>query len=494
MRIYKPTFKDRQGVTKKSAKFYAELRTADRRVLRLPGFANQRLTESLGRNVQRLIDCRASGETLPQDTAKWIETVPRRTTKVLTRWGLLQGHTLAASTPLSQHIADWKTVMLTKGMTAKHAMTMHNHAVRIFTACNANFIADIRPDNVQAAIAAHKAAGLSLQTCNHMTKAVKAFTRWACRDGRIQSDPLAHLTKYNVALDRRHDRRALEVPEAQAVIRAAETGPVILGMDGHSRAALYRTAYGTGFRANELRSLTPESFNLDGQPPTITIRAGYSKHRREDIQPIRQDLADTLRTFIAGKPAGTPVFNMPDKAFKLMQADCRAAGVAYCDDSGRYADFHAWRHSFVSALAKANVSVKLAQTLARHSDPKLTLNTYTHVGLYDTSTALESLPGIDKPQGQNAMALKTGTDNLPVNAVGLPGQTDGNRMARSGALLGVKPKSSMESGGVLAEQGTSEENPHELRQTRMVVGDFNHCARRESNLQPSASEADALSN
>jgi hypothetical protein len=29
----------------------------------------------------------------------------------------------------------------------------------------------------------------------------------------------------------------------------------------------YRLAAATGFRANELRSLIPESFNLDGIPP-----------------------------------------------------------------------------------------------------------------------------------------------------------------------------------------------------------------------------------
>ena len=496
MRIYKPTRKTADGQSLPYDKFYAELRTADGRIMRLPGFENQRLTESLGRNVQKLIDCRANHELPTGDLALWIETLPNQTAKVLTRWGLLSGRRLAAGNALAEHLTDWLGYMRAKAMTEKHTTTMHNHALRIFTACNAKFISDIQPGKVQAAIAAEKTAGLSLQTCNHLTKAVKAFTHWACRDGRIQIDPLAHLTKYNTALDRRHDRRALSAAEAEAIIQAAESGPVILGMDGHSRAALYRTAYGTGFRANELRSLTPESFNLDGQPPTITIRAGYSKHRREDIQPIRQDLANMLRTFIADKPAGTPVFDMPAKAFKLMQADCKAAGVAYCDDAGRYADFHAWRHSFVSALAKANISVKLAQTLARHSDPKLTLNTYTHVGLFDTSAALETLPGMTpQAEKQPAAALKTGTDNLPVNAVAVP--THGaipeskNRGALYGALLCTKPKRTVAPNSVNAESGTSVSNPHGLRQTRMVVGDFNQCARRESNLQPSASEADA---
>ena len=37
----------------------------------------------------------------------------------------------------------------------------------------------------------------------------------------------------------------------------------------------------TGLRADELASLTPASFDLKTDPPTITIAAGYSKHRRE---------------------------------------------------------------------------------------------------------------------------------------------------------------------------------------------------------------------
>ncbi|MGC9259827.1 MAG: hypothetical protein ACP5I8_07095 [Phycisphaerae bacterium] len=90
MRIYRPTRRTADGTETPYQKFYCELRTADGRIMRLLGFANQRLTESLGRNVQRLIDCRASGETLPQDTNKWLETMPQQTTEVLARWGLLK--------------------------------------------------------------------------------------------------------------------------------------------------------------------------------------------------------------------------------------------------------------------------------------------------------------------------------------------------------------------------------------------------------------------
>ena len=488
MRIYRPQRRNADGTETPYQKFYCELRTTDGRIKRVPGFADKRLTESLGRNVQRLIDCRASGETLPQDTAKWIENLPQQTTEVLARWGLLAGSTLAAGKALGEHLADWECGMMAKGMTRKHAMTMHNHALRIFTACNAKFLADIRPGDVQSAIAAQKTSGLSLQTCNHLTKAVKAFTRWACRDGRLQTDPLAHLTKFNTALDRRHDRRGLTALEAESIIQAAETGPAILGMDGHSRAMLYRTALGTGFRAAELRSLTPESFNLDGQPPTITIRAAYSKHRRQDVQPIRRDLADTLRTFIAGRAAGTPVFAMPEKTCKVMQADLASARAKYIGDAatdaeraereqsgfclysdaaGRYADFHALRHTYITRLVKSNASVKVCQELARHSDPKLTFAVYSHVGMADTGRALDNLPGLDNPQAekQTAMALKTGTNGLPVNAVALPGQADTNRMARRGALLCDKQWRTVAPNGANAENGTSEAKPLSMQES-----------------------------
>jgi integrase/recombinase XerD len=48
---------------------------------------------------------------------------------------------------------------------------------------------------------------------------------------------------------------------------------------------------------------------------------------------------------------------------------------------GRFADFHSLRHFFITNLERAGVSPKLAQTLARHSDIRLTLGIYTHVGL-----------------------------------------------------------------------------------------------------------------
>jgi len=62
------------------------------------------------------------------------------------------------------------------------------------------------------------------------------------------------------------------------------------------------------------------------------------------------------------------------------------------NNNGQYADFHSLRHWFITGLARAGVWPKMAQTLARHSDIRLTLDVYTHVELPDRSAAIETLP------------------------------------------------------------------------------------------------------
>ena len=61
------------------------------------------------------------------------------------------------------------------------------------------------------------------------------------------------------------------------------------------------------------------------------------------------------------------------------------------------------------------MSPKMAQTLARHSDVRLTLGVYTHVGLHDQTAAIESLPAPPSVgnSGKQPTALRaTGTDGI----------------------------------------------------------------------------------
>src|SRR5262249_4149745 len=97
------------------------------------------------------------------------------------------------------------------------------------------------------------------------------------------------------------------------------------------------------------------------------------------------------------------------------------------DDAGRVVDFHGLRHSYVSGLVSGGVSVKVAQELARHSTPNLTIGRYSHVRLHDLTGALEGLPPTpgspepaDAPQTNVVEPPAAGTDDRRPLPVGDP--------------------------------------------------------------------------
>jgi len=296
------------------------------------------------------------------------------------------------------HAADFYDDLIAKGDTEKHAMSRRNQVCRLVELCKAKRISQLTPSKVQAALKALRGEGLSLQSCNHYLRSIKQFSRWLWRDGRAPEHTLAHLAGFNVKLDRRHDRRALQDEELCRLIDAAEKGPVVCGLSGRERAMLYRIAAGTGFRRNEIRSLTPESFDLDANPPTITVEASYSKRRRRDVQPIRKDLAELLRLWLVWKRRGEPVIQTSvwlwHKTSKMMKADLETAKIDYKDASGKYADFHSLRHTYITNIGRLPVSMKTHQELARHCEPSLTMR-YTHTQIDDKALALKALPSVD---------------------------------------------------------------------------------------------------
>ena len=124
----------------------------------------------------------------------------------------------------------------------------------------------------------------------------------------------------NEATDKRRIRRELSPDEFALLIAATESRTHRdHGMSGPDRAMVYRLAAGTGFRASELRSLTPASFNLEANPPTVTVGTSYSKRRREDVQPIRPDLAALIAPWLIGRAARKPIFaKMPFDTARML--------------------------------------------------------------------------------------------------------------------------------------------------------------------------------
>ena len=272
---------------------------------------------------------------------------------------------------------------------------------------------------------------LSLQTCNHYLRILKGFSRWLVNNERLNRDPLVIVSMFNVRTDRRHDRRALSMNEFMLMLEAARTGPPIEGINGMDRAMLYLLAAWTGFRKGELGSLTLRSFKLTLDNPTVTINAAYSKRRREDSQILHPDIVERFQAWLEVRcPASEDEILFPislascgveRRTSGMMEFDLTSARcfwiedaeneaekqrretsdfLKYQDSHGKFADFHALRHTFITNLSLANVSPKTAQTLARHSDIKLTMNIYSHINPEEQAKAINSLPGLPPKNGK----------------------------------------------------------------------------------------------
>jgi len=164
---------------------------------------------------------------------------------------------------------------------------------------------------------------------------------------------------------------------------------------------------------------------------TVTIEASYAKNRRQDVLVLHPDLAKRLKAWLALKqpepneilfPISQRSGGVERKASsKMIRFDLEAARtfwiaesatekeektrrvadfLLYRDEKGKFADFHCLRHTFITNLGRAKVAPKTAQSLARHSDIKLTLDIYTHVDQEEQVQAINSLPRLE-PENNN---------------------------------------------------------------------------------------------
>ena len=362
----------------------------------------------------------------------------------------------ASKKPIDAHLDDFGRTLRAKGATARHVVETLRRARAVLDVARVSRFAEIIPSRIQAALAERRDSH-SDRGANKDLVALRSFLRWAMRDGRIAEDPIASIRRFRVVSAPHRKRRALSEQECEALIAQAAAGPVYRGLSGPDRAMLYRLAIGTGFRVSELASLTPESFALDAA--LIVVRAAHSKDRKEHAQPVRADLVEHLRPWLASRSYRArvfPVLNLSTKTAEMIRFDAAGAGIRIADERGEV-DFHALRHTYVSAIVAGGASPKVAQTLARHSDPKLTIGIYSHVESTSLARALDGLPRLSGPIGEAVAA--TGTDGS--HAKRHASNADSSGVLRTGAdsqekneNLQTDPKQEnvVRKGSVLAEE------------------------------------------
>ncbi len=419
--LFKRTYRRPNGKQAETRHWYVEIvmQDAGGTAVRVPGFVDKSATAELGRKLERLAGLVAAGEQPDAAMTRWLEGLPGRIRKKLADCGLLDKRRIHSAMPLSVHLDDYKRSLTDAGATADHVRLTCNRAKTILDGIGARFISGITASAVARYLAERRSkakgdGGLSVKSSNHYLAAVKGFCLWLVRERRTAEHPLVHLTKLNAATDRKHVRRALEIVEVDRLLTATWNGPERYGMSAEQRYWLYRLGVSTGLRSNELRNLTPMSFDLDTTPATVTVDASFAKNRRTRTVPLQADMVADLGAFLGGTLPKVRLFAIrrPEYVVQMFREDLEAASIAYRDDADRVADFHSLRVTYATMLVSTGTDVKTAQEGLGHATPMMTLGVYAKVLKGTLHAAVERLPHYPIPDRQAARA--TGTDDRPV--------------------------------------------------------------------------------
>jgi len=311
----------------------------------------------------------------------------------------------AAGAELSQHLTDWLATVRAGGASDEYVAVLGAHLRRLAELARWRRLNDLTSDSLLLALDhLTRADGLSARTRNHYLTHAKQFGLWCVDTERLRTTPFRRVRPVSTEADRRHERREptdAEVTLLFSCLEAAEprtrTGRRMKlrdGMTAAARAMLYKVSMSTGFRAKEMRSLRPHSFNLERG--TVTVPAAYAKNKRMDTLPLPAWLVEELGAYFASGGATWETLR-EDHPGDVLQRDLADAGVEYTlpgpDGKPLFLDFHSLRVYYISRLAaQPGMDMKTLLTLARHSTPTLSLQVYAKSRDQSLRAAADQLP------------------------------------------------------------------------------------------------------
>ena len=224
--------------------------------------------------------------------------------------------------------------------------------------------------------------GASGKTLNDYAASLHSFCNWCIDRDYMEEHPLKKLKRFDATP--KTVRRAITPEEIACLLEVAP----------EHRRILYETAFCSGLRAKELKSLTVH--DLDLRRGGLHLHAKWTKNRMAGFQPLPSAVLGHLTDFVESGQAAAlyrrnyirhdtkyeypeePLLYVPSNTSRMTDQDLKAAGIPKWTEEGKV-DFHAFRVSYVSLVVETGADLKAAQSLARHTTPELTMNVYARV-------------------------------------------------------------------------------------------------------------------
>ncbi len=474
--------------------------------------------------------------------------------------------------PLAHHLDAYENSLRANEVGDTYRANAMRYLRRLADECGFTKLADLQREALEGwltrqATALPNKRSMSARSRNAHRDALVTFCNWCVENRRLIVNPVQRVPKANEKLDPRRQRRALtgvelskllivarlrplaefgretvtQTPNSEAgpgkrkrraswtlkplkfdelpaaVERARERlkdNPTFLARQerlGIERALAYKVAVTTGLRRGELASLTIGQLDIDGDFPHVTLKAADEKNRQGNSIPLRRDVADELREWVASLsgcgagsadvlafrrdavpvelPASTRLLKIPKAFCKILNRDLKAAGIPKRDDRGRTIDVHALRHTFGTMLSKAGVSPRVAQAAMRHSSIDLTMNVYTDPRLLDVQGAVESLPSMSDTSdpAQNRQRMAAGAESLVAMPVAITSIIPSVSQSTAVTLDAFRDKADFADTLAATAVADNEKRPLSLTDNGRPISGW-----RDLNPRPLAPQASAL--
>lgn len=299
--------------------------------------------------------------------------------------------------PIQDHIDAYKESLVASACTPKHINDTVALLEKVCALCGFEHTDDLNAAPLNSYLAKLLRKGKSHRTTNKPLEAMKWFCGWLRRTGRMEGDcPFGSIAKLSLdTCPHKRLRRAISPADFIAIVAAAENGPPVQCVDGRTRATCYLLSASTGLRAGEIAHLKCRDV-IFCDVPHIRIPATVAKGRREDVLALHPAVADRLVDYVTDRHPNSYLFDLltakgrPRRTSKMMQRDCKAAGVDYFDEELGFADMHSHRTSFITNAA-AFCDQSTLMKIARHTDGRLTAKFYHKSALAMQSSIVSQL-------------------------------------------------------------------------------------------------------
>jgi integrase len=323
--------------------------------------------------------------------------------------GSLEGQQMQLGELAQEYIAD-----LAARTSPGHVKNVVARLARTLDELEPSRVCDLRPLHVLRLRSAATNAGLANRTANLIGETLKAMLNWAVDAGVIAQNPIARLKKLPEGKGHQvHRRRALSEDEGERFLAASraddercEQEARRVGTTHVPQTTLWLLLLDTGARWGEARQLTWGDVSFADQ--LLVLRAETTKSKKERAIPLTDPLADALRDLrvqhqqLLGRiptvadrvllsPRGSALSVATNNPMRIFDRVLERAQIDRTDGQGRHMVIHGLRHSFATRLERAGVPLTHAQRLMGHSDPKLTAQIYTHLGVDDLRGAIKKL-------------------------------------------------------------------------------------------------------